>query len=108
LRVLSTLGRQRSSLLPNVPTAVELGVDNFVVEGWNGLLAPGGTPKHIVNRLAAEWAKIAVMPEAKEQMLKAGFEPVSQTPDQFTEYIKRETAQWEKVIKGANFYRTLD
>jgi tripartite-type tricarboxylate transporter receptor subunit TctC len=75
VRMFAVLSRERSLLLPNVPIATEEGIDNFVVAGWYGLLAPAGTPRDIVNRLSAEWGKIVLMPDTKEQMLKRKFFP---------------------------------
>ena len=96
------------SSLPDVPTTKEAGIDNYEVMVWYGLLAPAGTPRPIVNRLNAEWVKIAEMPEAIEKMQKAGgLEPLADTPEQFSEFLKSEIARWGKVIKEANI-PTLD
>ena len=68
---------------------------------WHGILAPAGTPRDIVNRLSAEWAKIALMPDIQEKMHSAGFDAKSSTPEQFAEFIKAETALWSRVIRDA-------
>jgi tripartite-type tricarboxylate transporter receptor subunit TctC len=102
VRALAVLSKERWSLLPNVPTAKEAGIDNLVVTGWHGLLAPAGTQRDIITRLNAEWVKIAAMPDTMEKMQKAGFEPVSGTPEQFSEFSKAETVRWAKIIKEAN------
>ena len=102
-RALAVLSDQCLTSLPNVPTAKEAGIDNYVVMVWYGLLAPTGTPRAIINRLNAEWVKIAAMPDTMEKMQKAGgVEPLSDTPEQFSEYLKSEIARWGKVIKEAN------
>jgi tripartite-type tricarboxylate transporter receptor subunit TctC len=102
-RALAVLGKTRALLLPNVPTAIEAGIDNFVVTGWYGMLAPAGTPRAIVNRLNAEVTKITAMPDINEKIQKVGVEPVSgSTPEQFSEFIKVEISRWSKVIKDAN------
>jgi tripartite-type tricarboxylate transporter receptor subunit TctC len=98
---LAVLGNERLPSLPNVPTAKESGID-LVVTSWHGLLAPAGTPRNIVDRLSKEWVKIAAMPDTKEKMQGAGFEPFSSTPDQYSEFLKAETELWAKVIKEAN------
>lgn len=105
VRALAVLGNERVSSLPNVPTAKEAGIDNLVVTGWYGLLAPAGTPRDIVNRLNEEWIKIAAMPDVKGKMQSVEFEPLSSTPEQFSEFLKSETARWGKVIKDANISR---
>ena len=102
VRGLAVLSNARVPSLPDVPTAKEAGIDNFEVTSWYGLLAPAGTPRDIINRLNAEWAKIAADPDTKEKMQKAGFETVAVTPEQFSEFIKQDIARWGKVIKEAN------
>jgi tripartite-type tricarboxylate transporter receptor subunit TctC len=102
VRALAVMSEQRVPLLPNVPTIKEAGIDNCEVTAWYGILAPAGTPRDIVNRLNAEWIKIAAMPDTKELMQNAGFEPLSGTPEQFADFIKIETVRWAKVIKDAN------
>jgi tripartite-type tricarboxylate transporter receptor subunit TctC len=88
-----------------VPTAKEAGIDNYVVTSWYGLLAPAGTPREIVNRLNAEWITSAAMPDTKEKFQNVGIEPLSDTPDQFSEFIKADIARWAKVVKEANIPR---
>jgi tripartite-type tricarboxylate transporter receptor subunit TctC len=101
VRALAVLSNKRLPSLPNVPTAKEAGIDlEFTL--WHGLLAPAGTPRDIISRLNAEWIKIAAMPDTREKMQKAGVEPISDTPEQFAEFIKAETQGWAKVIKEAN------
>ena len=102
VRGLAVLSNARVPSLPDVPTAKEAGIENFEVTSWYGLLAPAGTPRDIINRLNAEWAKIAADPDTKEKMQKAGFETVAVTPEQFSEFIKQDIARWGKVIKEAN------
>ncbi len=101
VRALAVLTNERLPTLPNVPTAKEAGIDNWEVSAWYGLLAPVGTPRYIVNRLNAEWIRIEAVPETKELLQKAGFEPLSGTPEQFSEFLKAEILLWAKVIKEA-------
>jgi tripartite-type tricarboxylate transporter receptor subunit TctC len=102
VKALAVLGKERALSLPKVPTAKEAGIDKLEVPIWYGILAPAGTPRDIVTRLNAEWVKIAATPDTSETMQKAGGEPVSSTPEQFSEFIKADTDLWAKVIKGAN------
>jgi tripartite-type tricarboxylate transporter receptor subunit TctC len=101
VKALAVLKNERLPTLPNVPTAKEAGINNWEVSAWFGLLAPAGTPRDIINRLNAEWNRTEAMPQAKEQMQKAGFELLSGTPEQFSEFLKAETIRWGKVIKEA-------
>jgi tripartite-type tricarboxylate transporter receptor subunit TctC len=107
VRPLAVLSRTRAPSLPNVPTAKEAGIDDFEAPLWYGILAPAETPRDIVNRLSAEWIKIAAMPDVVESIQKAGFEPLSGTPEQFSEFFKEDIARWGKVIKDAGI-PTLD
>jgi tripartite-type tricarboxylate transporter receptor subunit TctC len=101
VRALAVLSPDRLPALPDVPTSKEAGIDNFDVTTWYGILAPAGTPRDIIVRLNAEWAKIAAMPDTIDKMQKAEFEPMSSTPEQFAEFIKTEIVRWGKVIKDA-------
>jgi tripartite-type tricarboxylate transporter receptor subunit TctC len=103
LRPLAVLSNERLPSLPNVPTAKEAGIDNYVATTWYGILGPAGISGDIVSRLNAEWVKTAAMPDTKEKMQMAlEAEPLSSTPEQFGEFIKSETVRWAKVIKDAH------
>jgi tripartite-type tricarboxylate transporter receptor subunit TctC len=100
VRALAVLGKERAPSMANVPTAKEAGF-NLVVTLWYGILAPAGTPGHIVNRLNEEWIKIAAIPDTIKKIQNAGLEPLSGTPDQFSEFLKAEITRWGKVVKEA-------
>jgi len=100
VKALAALTTERIPSLPEVPTAKEAGID-LVVTSWHGILAPAGTPRDIVNRLNTEWARIAAMPDVQEKMQNSGFDAKSNTPEQFAEFIKAETALWGRVIREA-------
>ena len=102
VKALAVLSKERLSTLPDVPTSKESGVDNYVVTSWFALLAPAGTQREVVNRLNSEWTKAAAMPAIGERMRSAGMEPLSSTPEQFSEFLKTEIGRWAKVIKDAN------
>ncbi len=102
VRPLAVLAAERLPYLPDVPTSKEAGVANYEVITSYGILAPAGTPREVINRLNAEWLKIAVMAETKERMSGAGYEPMTSTPEQYGEFIKTEMVRWAKVIKDAN------
>jgi tripartite-type tricarboxylate transporter receptor subunit TctC len=106
VKALAVLSDERLPMLPNVPTIKEAGLENAEVITWYGLLAPAGTPREIVNRLNAEWIKIVAMPDMREKMKNAEVDPMSSTPGQFADFIKKETARWAKVIREANI--TID
>jgi len=107
VRALTVLHSERLPLLPDVPAVRETGVEacevtSCEVTGWYGILAPAGTPREIVNRLSAEWGRSAAMPNTREQIKKAGLDPLAGTPAQFSELLKAETVRWGKIIKDAH------
>ena len=107
VKALAVLGDERSTLLGNVPTAKEAGLDNWVVSSRYGFLAPAGTPRDIIDRLNTEWAKCAAMPDTREKLKGVGVEPLTSTPEQYHEFLKSEIARWGKVIREANI-KSLD
>jgi tripartite-type tricarboxylate transporter receptor subunit TctC len=102
VRPLAVLAEKRVPSLPGVPTATEAGIENFVVNSWYGILTTGGTPRSVIDRLNAEWGKIAAMPDTREKLQKVDYEPMSTTPEQFSDFIKTEIARWTKIIQEAN------
>jgi tripartite-type tricarboxylate transporter receptor subunit TctC len=102
LKALAVMSHERLRSLPDVPTAREAGIDNFNVSTWYGIMAPAGTPSDIVNRLSAAWSKVTKMPDTLAMLQKAGLEPLSCTPDQFSEYLKAEVTRWSKIIKDVD------
>lgn len=102
VKALAVLSEERSSLLSNVPTAKEAGMESLVVTSRYGFLAPAGTPRDIIDRLNAVWAKAAAMPETRERLIKVGEEPLASTPEQYLEFLKKEIPRWGKVIREAN------
>lgn len=102
VKALAVLGDERSALLPNVPTSKEAGIDNWVVSSRYGFLAPAGTPRGIIDRLNAEWARSAAMPDTREKLKNVGVEPLTSTPEQYHEFLKTEIARWGKVVREAN------
>ena len=100
LRAIAIGSPRRSPALPDVPTVAESGYPGFDIGAWNGILAPAGTPAAIVNRLATEIARVAKNPEAREKASSQGAELISMTPQEFTDYIKKMTAHFAKVVKA--------
>ncbi|HEY3073999.1 MAG TPA: tripartite tricarboxylate transporter substrate binding protein [Burkholderiales bacterium] len=101
LRALAVLARERSPILPEVPTAEEAGLANFDVTTWYGILAPAGTPRPIITRLNAEFVKIMRAPEMKGRLATMGTDPLTSTPQEFAAYIQSEIAKWGDVIRKA-------
>jgi tripartite-type tricarboxylate transporter receptor subunit TctC len=101
LRVLAVAGDTRAKALPDVPTVAEAGYPGYEANSWNGIVAPAGTPRPIVDRLNAAMVKVLQLPEVRDTMIADGAEPAYNTPDQFGVYIRACHAKWGKVIKAA-------
>ncbi len=101
LRPLAITSPKRSEILPSVPTMAELGYKGHEAETITAYLAPAGTPAAIIKKLHAETVRIMALPDVRQKILEQGAEIVANNPQQFTAYIKRESARWSKVIKEA-------
>jgi tripartite-type tricarboxylate transporter receptor subunit TctC len=101
LRALGVTTPKRAPALPDVPTMAEAGVPNVVVVNWYGLIAPKGTPKAVVERVAAETIKAVQAPEMKKRLVAEGSEGVGSTPAEFTKHLHAEHDMWVRVIKQA-------
>ena len=101
LRIIAVTTKQRSALLPAIPTVDESGLRGYDVSSALGILAPIRTPRPIVQRLYDETAKIVGAAEMKSFMLKQGAEPALLDPDGFGRYIRSETVKWASVVKAA-------
>jgi len=95
LRALGVTSAKRTPSLPNVPTIAEAGLPGFDVSIWLGVLAPAKTPPDVVARLNSEIRKVMAEPEMKAQLLKAGIDPMTSTPDEFTATIKGDAMEGE-------------
>jgi tripartite-type tricarboxylate transporter receptor subunit TctC len=102
VKALATTGRQRSAVLPDVPTVSEAGVPNYEATIWLGLMAPKGTPKAIVGRLNEAVSRIASQPDVKQLWARQGATPLVMTPAVFDKYLQDDIAKWSKVIKSAH------
>ena len=101
VRAIATTGRQRSAVMPDVPTVHESGVPNYEATIWLGLMAPKGTPSAVVNRLNEAVSRTASQPDVKQLWGKQGATPLVMTPAVFDKYIQDDIAKWAKVIKSA-------
>jgi len=102
LRALAVAGDRRAKALPEVPTVAESGFPGYEANTWNGIVAPAGTPRIIVNKLNVEMLKILGTKEVIDYMTADGAEPASGSPEQFAVYIRSEHAKWARVIQAAN------
>jgi tripartite-type tricarboxylate transporter receptor subunit TctC len=89
-------------LLPDVPTTAEAGYGDVIGSAWNGIVAPAGTPKAIVDKLNAESASILTDPDTKTRFTELGMEAIGGSPQSFTNYLQAESDKWAKVIAAAH------
>ena len=101
LKGLAVTSAQRIAALPDVPTMAEQGVD-LTIAFWSGLLAPTGTPKPIIDKLAAEVQRIVKLPDVKARMLALAIDPAGSTPEEFAKTIATEIPLWTAVAKANN------
>ena len=102
LRPIAITSKKRSPLLPNVPTFAEAGYPKVEVLNWQGLIAPKGTPKAIIDKLNAAANEALKDPQLRELMLSQGNEIGGGSPAEFAALIKSESAKWSAVVKTAN------
>ncbi|WP_082448171.1 tripartite tricarboxylate transporter substrate binding protein [Xylophilus sp. Leaf220] len=99
---LAVTSRQRLAILPDVPTLDESGVKGFESYNWQGIVAPAGTPRPIVDRLNAEFNRILRDPEVAKAIADTGSQAGGGTPEDFGRFIASETVKWKKVIQAGN------
>jgi tripartite-type tricarboxylate transporter receptor subunit TctC len=102
LRALAVASTRRLSTHPDVPTTSEAGIQGLESGTWYGLLAPARTPQPVIERLYGATSKSLQMPDVKARLLAQGVDIIGSSPQQFSAYLKSETAKWAKVIKDAN------
>ena len=102
LRPIAVTSATRSAALPDVPTMIEAGVPGFEITAWFGLMAPGGTPQPIIQKIYADVVRIVSMPDVQERILSQASEPVGNRPDEYAAFINAEVIKWRDLIKQTN------
>jgi tripartite-type tricarboxylate transporter receptor subunit TctC len=102
LKAIGITGDARMPALPQVPTFAESGLSSFAPQGWGGLVAPAGTPKPIIDKLASEIARILSLPDTKEKFLAQGHETFATTPEEFATLMRTDLAKYSNIINTAN------
>jgi tripartite-type tricarboxylate transporter receptor subunit TctC len=101
LRALGVSTAKRIAALPDVPTIAEAGVPGYEATGWNGLVAPAGTPAPIIEKLNGAFVKVLRMPAVASYLSGQGADPDPGTAAEFAAYIKAEIAKWAKVVQDS-------
>ena len=102
LIAIATTGAKRTALMPNVPTVAEQGYPGFEAVNWYAFVAPGKTPKEIIDYWNRELVKALNDPTVKAELAKHGLEPQPGTAQELARYIESETEKWGKVVRQAN------
>ena len=98
VRALAVTSRERSPTAPDVPTLTET-LPGFEATSWHGLFVPAGTPRPIVDRLAAEVKTVFDNPEQRKKLTDIGAVATPMTPEEFTQFITAERRKWQDVVK---------
>ena len=98
--LLAVSSEKRAPQLPELPAIAEL-YPGFNIVTWNGMLAPAGTPKEIIDGLAQEMIKTTRDPAVVEQLNKIGIDPLGNTPAEFAEFIRNEAPLWRDAVNAA-------
>ena len=102
IRALAVTTRQRSPLLPEVPTVVELGYPQLVAENYFGVSGPAGLPAEVSDKLARALAAIIADPAVVKRFEELGVTPVKMSPAEFTGFVAKQVADWAPAIKAAD------
>ena len=99
VRALGTSGKERSSVLPNVPTISEAGVPGYEATIWLGIMAPKGTPRPVIERLNTEIRKAVNAPDLKADWAKQGAVGMDMSPEEFDKYLRQDIEKWARIVK---------
>jgi len=99
LRALAVTARTRHPQAPEIPTADESGLPGFEVGVWYSFVAPAKTPKPVIDRLNAEFAKALRSPTVAERLKELGLTVVADSPEDFARFVAAESAKWRKVVE---------
>ena len=101
LRALATTGAKRSSTMPSVPTVAESGYPGFEATNWYAFVAPGKTPKDVLDFWNRELTKVLSDPQVRAELAKHGLDPAPGTREELAQYFERESQKWGKVVRDA-------
>jgi tripartite-type tricarboxylate transporter receptor subunit TctC len=101
LRALGVTSPQRSPIAPGIPTIAESGLKGYDMSTWYGLLVAGATPRGVIARLAQEMAQVLRQPDVTERMTADGVTVVASSPEEFAEFLGRETTKYARIIQAA-------
>jgi tripartite-type tricarboxylate transporter receptor subunit TctC len=97
-RALAVSGAARNPMHPGVATVLESGIAPLQLESWFGLFAPARTPRDVIERLRAEFAKVAAAPDVRDILVKTGGTPLQVTGDEARAIVQRDVEHWSKLV----------
>jgi tripartite-type tricarboxylate transporter receptor subunit TctC len=101
VRGLAVMADKRAPALPDMPSTTEAGLPSLAADVFVGILLPAGAPRLVVELLNREIVKALALPDVRQRLANLGFDPIGNTPDAFSAWIKTEVAKWAKVIAEA-------
>jgi len=101
LRVLASSGPKREADMPNVPTVAEAGMPGYEVTSWNGVFAPKGTPKEVIDTMNKAMHEVLADPDVIARFAKVGVQAHASTPDELMARLKSDIVKWNDVIAKA-------
>jgi tripartite-type tricarboxylate transporter receptor subunit TctC len=107
LRALGVTSPGRSPIAPDLPAIAEAGLPGFDMTNWYGMLTPAATPRDTIARVQQEVTRILNLPELKQRLGEDGMTVVASTPDDFAQFLKRESAKFGRVIETAGIKGSL-
>jgi tripartite-type tricarboxylate transporter receptor subunit TctC len=101
IRILAATAAKRSGAIPDIPTLTELGLGEFDIAPWFGVVVPAGTPRPVIERLAGWFNQITSSDDAKQFLSRAALDPFPGSPEQMAELIRTESERWARWVKLA-------
>ena len=101
VKIVASSSPKRSPAAPNIPTVDEAGVKGYEVTSWNGVFAPKGTPKEVIDTMNKAMREVLATPDLKAQFAKVGVEAQASTPDELMARLKSDIKKWDEVIAKA-------
>ena len=101
VRALATTGPKRTSMMPDIPTVAESGYPGFEAINWYAFVAPGKTPKDLLDFWNRELTKVLSDPQVVAALAKDGLDPAPGTREELAQYIERESLKWGKIVRDA-------
>jgi tripartite-type tricarboxylate transporter receptor subunit TctC len=105
IKGLASGSAKRPHIAPNLPTMMEAGLPDFEASVWFGLVAPAGTPRAVIDKLAAAANKALKSDDVVAKLRAQGFEPLGGSPEEFAELIARDSVKWTAVAKAAGLQK---